>query len=700
MTTEPDLTTLEEIVDEDSHLQASRLCAAIELWRRTRAPRWWRAVVELRATTPRLEWVSPSSAWSPYPPQVVAAHPDGEFVAVAYYGGIGVQHPTSGRREWYDADGGGLPPQNSDQALTMALAVLSTGELVYSGFSRLVMVDRSSGESRTLCELDESLSQLEIEAGEESVLARTTCSRLVRFSLKTGESLPVPQELAAVHGLSPLGGVAAVFDQDRWSFRSTKDGRLLASASADGDGPHALELEVPVENILTLWGNRRSEVLPVPEGAPPRSRVDESVLAATEIGSGVSIKLQYQELFLDLQAATVVQVTALFCSHRIEVPRTRLVAHAYEGASLNFWDVDTGRQPCLFPGHSEEINEVQFNDDGTRLVSVSDDQSAIEWDTATGAMIRRRHVGLYPAALSVEGAEELRVWVRGANLGWGVEGSADDESKFCTDPVHPAFYNSEHTRVLCSSWTELRWIDLQTKEAIRVEPFEQGVSRFVASSDLQTIAVITEESSIELLIGSDRRPLADTPEAPFGIALSRDASLLAVSERSADADDLRIYELPSGRCLRKLQGFLGSVSAFDHTGDLIVMSGPYWCGIGLVEWRTGIARPHWHGGHSGINERVAFSRDGRYMATGAEDSQVRLSRLPYPSDDEGLSAVEAWIEQAASNESVPPEIEKILRRWSEETGHEVGEHQGKLFVFDTPRPGTAYRDSPFASSCL
>ena len=43
------------------------------------------------------------------------------------------------------------------------------------------------------------------------------------------------------------------------------------------------------------------------------------------------------------------------------------------------------RYPIVLESHSDAVKSAEFSPDGTRIVTASDDQTAITWDVATGA---------------------------------------------------------------------------------------------------------------------------------------------------------------------------------------------------------------------------------------------------------------------------------------------------------------------------
>jgi WD40 repeat protein len=75
------------------------------------------------------------------------------------------------------------------------------------------------------------------------------------------------------------------------------------------------------------------------------------------------------------------------------------------------WDAATARPIQTFKGHTSGVTSVALSGDGTRVLTGSDDWSAILWDAATAQPIRTfkgQHTGeVYSVALSVDGKRVL-----------------------------------------------------------------------------------------------------------------------------------------------------------------------------------------------------------------------------------------------------------------------------------------------------
>ncbi len=51
------------------------------------------------------------------------------------------------------------------------------------------------------------------------------------------------------------------------------------------------------------------------------------------------------------------------------------------------WDVASGTALLTYRGHTDTVNDLAWSPDGTRIVSGSNDQTALIWDAATGGRL-------------------------------------------------------------------------------------------------------------------------------------------------------------------------------------------------------------------------------------------------------------------------------------------------------------------------
>lgn len=112
---------------------------------------------------------------------------------------------------------------------------------------------------------------------------------------------------------------------------------------------------------------------------------DETRLLATTDDGFVQVwELSSQQRLLNIQAATIV--------YAAWSPDESLIAAwgqvGFGGAFAAIYDAATGEERFLLtPGHSARVVNAAWSADGTRLVTASDDETAVIWDTATGTAL-------------------------------------------------------------------------------------------------------------------------------------------------------------------------------------------------------------------------------------------------------------------------------------------------------------------------
>lgn len=67
-------------------------------------------------------------------------------------------------------------------------------------------------------------------------------------------------------------------------------------------------------------------------------------------------------------------------------PDQRLMSRSADG-TVRVWDVNTGRQQLIFPGHTDDLVWAQWSPDGSKILSLTFDHNARVWDARGGALI-------------------------------------------------------------------------------------------------------------------------------------------------------------------------------------------------------------------------------------------------------------------------------------------------------------------------
>ena len=87
-------------------------------------------------------------------------------------------------------------------------------------------------------------------------------------------------------------------------------------------------------------------------------------------------------------------------------PDGKTLAAGSTDKSIRLWDVESGREICLFKGHQHVVNIVAFSPDGKTLASGSVDSTVKLWNLAIGqevATLRGHRDGIFALAFTPDG---------------------------------------------------------------------------------------------------------------------------------------------------------------------------------------------------------------------------------------------------------------------------------------------------------
>jgi len=296
----------------------------------------------------------------------------------------------------------------------------------------------------------------------------------------------------------------------------------------------------------------------------------------------------------------------------------------------------TGRAHKTLRGHTAVVNMTVFSPDGHTVATASEDCTAKLWNARTGqlkATLEGHTFDIHYLAFSPDGRtiatasddNTVMLWdTQSGALRITLEGHEEMiESQiicvaFSPDGASVATAGGDGTAILWTSAGELTWI---------LDDHMARVFMVAFSPDGQTLATCADDETAKLwdvLTGELRWTLENTGWDITGwqqnLAFSPDSTTVVVGSTAPHV--VQVWDVRTGERLRTLQAITDCV-AFSPDGRLIATGAnehPFV--VQLWDARTGDLRETLIG-HQSANKNVAFSPDGRTLSS-ADDSRVML----------------------------------------------------------------------------
>jgi RNA polymerase sigma factor (sigma-70 family) len=366
--------------------------------------------------------------------------------------------------------------------------------------------------------------------------------------------------------------------------------------------------------------------------------------------------------------------------------------------ALRSFDVASGKEAFRLSGHQSYVAALAFSNDGKILLSGSADAFVGVWDVAARKELRR--LAAHQTGVSAVGFSSTGTVLSGGSAAevysWDVKTGKEGRGFQTKDGYFGRMAFSPTGKVMASWGRDGNGVglwDVSTGKELRRLGSASWVNAMAFSPDGSLLAVGAGQGPFvtihEVRTGQLLHQL-EVKEWALSVAFAPDGRTLASGH---DDNKVRIWEVGTGGLRFAFDhGCRPAALAFSPDGSLLASacnetgSNPATNGftraIGLVgkdadkvriqDALTG-ARLHTLTGHRGAVVSLAFSPDGRLLASGSNDTSILLwdaTRLP----------------RASLPKTVQPDAKKLASLWSDLKGSDVGKaYLGMKDLLGAPR---------------
>lgn len=314
-------------------------------------------------------------------------------------------------------------------------------------------------------------------------------------------------------------------------------------------------------------------------------------------------------------------------------PAGKILATGDEDGIVQFWDTATQRQLLNHRAHKSEVYGLAFSPDGRVFATGSDDGTARFWDSSTAQALGlpMEHLGAVTAVAFAPDGRSLAT------------GSGDSVARTwagpTTRPLTAKITGTDRVQALAYAPDGLTFVTAdagrttQVRDAVTLEPVgppkvhKAEIRALAYSSDGNSILTGDSEGTARLWNTADFRPIGHPlklPGAVVALAFRPDGRAFLAAGEDTTA---HLWDPYVGRRLGPPLPLESEITALGFSPDgqtIITAEGR---SPRLRQVTKGLATGQIQQvlrGHQGFVDCLAFSHDGRLVATGSEDGTARV----------------------------------------------------------------------------
>jgi len=359
-----------------------------------------------------------------------------------------------------------------------------------------------------------------------------------------------------------------------------------------------------------------------PDGRTLATASDDGLARLWEVGTGrelLSMKGHEAPLGLRNLNATA-KVTSIAFS-----PDGRTLATGADDDTARLWDTVSGRELRVLEGHARTVAGVAFSPDGSTLATASEDGSLRLWEVDTGRELRvldelpraLADVTFSPGGRLIAGVSRQGVWLWEAATARLLQVRAGAPVRTSVHGI--AFSPDGQTFATASGDDIARLWDTASGRELRALNGAQPARGLAFSPDGRTVASASRAGAWIWETGTGRalRVLEGAPEwhAVDIVDFSPDGHHVATASHRV----ARLWDTATGRALRVLAGHADDIEhiAFSPDGRTLATASPEDGSVRL--WDTASGRERWAATDLHAPHGVTFSPDGRIVAIATHD---------------------------------------------------------------------------------